>query len=43
MGRLRDGIDLTMNALRWARLFAVIGSIVLVNGIPDNEYLGEDE
>jgi len=43
MGRLCDGIDMTINAIRWARLFAVFGAIVLVNGMPSNEYVGEDD
>lgn len=43
MGRLRDGLDMTINAIRWARLFAVFGAIVLVNGMPDNEYTGGDD
>lgn len=43
MGRLCDGLNMTINAIRWARLFAVVGAIVLVNGMPDNEYLGGDD
>jgi len=36
-------MDLLRNASRWIHLFAVIGVIVLVSGMPDNEYVGEDD
>ena len=40
---LSDALDMAGNAVRWAHLFAVVGAIVIVRGMPDTEYTGRDE
>lgn len=40
---LSDSLDMAGNALRWARLFAFVGAVVIVKGMPDTEYTGGDD
>lgn len=40
---MSDALDMAGNAFRWARLFAFVGAVVIIRGMPETEYTCSDD